>query len=330
MASTVIKADEKQTQAFAEQFNDEAAALVNPQYAQAAGYGRGKQVPSMLSGARRDNWESLNALEESLRTVPIPPATILSYCWWPLTVNGIHHSDIVVKACPIDQVQGVKHVIRKYKVDGKELGEDRRSFAPLFPIALANEFETQANGQQTGGVVVYAGDHDPEKDPKLQEKIAAAKNRLREYATKLFQEAQEESRRQGGPRKNFIGSQHIEAAAWLYHRGLIDKKPEWLSLTRDEAALEEPCPVCKFDQNKKGALRCGNAGCGYVFDPYNAFLLGIIGPDDSKDKLALSRLSREQLDELGLHEIKSLGERVKPKHKKAEKKAEAKAESATE
>lgn len=229
------------------------------------------------------------------------PATIGTFLPWEVQATGVHlmYSDMTIPACPIGQAYEMK-VIRIYKVDIEDKG-GRFGADAMTPIAMANDIIKQLQPQKRGGLFHYMGDHLPGENPKTRDSelkaMEKAKRQFVLYAKAKYREAETFSRQASGRQLNNIVDEHRLCFQWLKHWRFIaaSVEPTWLTASREEGDIPEGCPACGAESG--GGFQCSN--CPYVFDPVAAYIADEI--DDEHQ--SLRRLTREQLDELGLEYV---------------------------
>lgn len=226
-------------------------------------------------------------------------------------------------------------IIGRYSFSIADHGDARFIPREHVPSALARECEQQLYG--FGGVVSYVGDF-PADDPRattwktfedlraprtheaLQERLHQAFDRMVANMEGLVRQANIAFRSPNRAGFNDVNHAHRRAALYLFQIGKLATKPEWIEISRAEADIADPCPVCKTE-GKIGAVLCSN--CGYVWDPAQAYVLGMIDPENN----SLRRLTPQALEGLGLDPEMSMldesGKRKKHSAKKGKKAAEA-------
>lgn len=233
------------------------------------------------------------------------PATIIWMHPWPGQADGryLMYDDMSIPVCPIGQSY-VQKIIRHYKIDIEDKG-GRFGADVITPIALANDIHQQFERLKRGGLFRYMGDHLPGENPKTREKEMGdwdkAKKAQIRYYRQLFREAEQFFQQPSRHGLRNITENHRLAASWLTHFKYVPILPAWVTATREEADIPEMCPKCGSDISAAG-YACSK--CGNIIDPVRAYQDGEI----EEDHHAMRRLSREQLDELGLQHIDTLEE----------------------
>lgn len=249
------------------------------------------------------------------------PATIVNLLPWEIQAQGVHlmYSDMTIPRCPIGQAFELK-VIRTYKIDIEDKG-GRFGADAVTPIALANDIIQQLRPQKRGGLFQYLGDHVLGENPKTRDDemkaLDRAKKEMVRYFRQLFREAEgfyQQSSRRG--LVNIVEG-HRLACQWLLHFRYITQVPAWLTATREEGDVPDACPSCGTEAG--GGFSCG--ACGYIFDPAAAYQAEEIEDDHQ----SLRRLSREELDGLGLDYVMT-----KDEYRSARKKAATSGEEGDE
>lgn len=229
--------------------------------------------------------------------IGIRAATILNMSPLQLRGPGIHTSHIVIPPCPSGQM-----FLRYVVSPPKSLGEMQTSWrderddvwSPVLhhPIELAEDFNQQY--YNSGGVVVFEGDHDPMEDPRVRQLIEESDTRLIAQAREQWRDAQHQwnSPNRSGARN--IGTTHRAYCQLLLDRRIYTDIPPWFDATpetKNQSAVK--CGRCSVYPDKDSWM-CKN--CGYVIDPYRAYTEMEIDESDN----SLKRLTRVQLEELGI------------------------------
>lgn len=241
------------------------------------------------------------------------PATIVSLLPWEVQGTGVHlmYSDMTIPRCPIGDAYVLK-VIDVYKVDIEDKG-GRFGADVVTPIAMANDIIRQLQPQKRGGMFHYMGNHRPGENPKTRDlelkAMDKAKKEMVRYFRQLYREAEgfyQQSSRRG--LVNIVEG-HRLACQWLLHYRYISQVPAWLTATREEGDVPDACTSCGAEAG--GGFSC--TGCGYIFDPLVAYQAGEIEDDHH----SLRRLSREQLDQIGLEYVMTKDEYRAARRKEA-------------
>lgn len=148
----------------------------------------------------------------------------------------------------------------------------------------------------------------PQLEKRLSDKqiismIHEAKQQQVMFYEKVFDWAEQRAAEKNKTAWGSVTSMHRQVALWMLHRGRISKLPSWVSERKPLDHVQKHCPRCGSELNDKG-YSC--AKCNRVDKPYLAFKDGAIGPDDP----ALKRCTREELDNLGLVNVKTLDEEI--------------------
>lgn len=233
-------------------------------------------------------------------------ATVVNMLPWPVQASGIHlmYDDMRIPACPIDQPYILK-VISIYKVDLEDKG-GRFGADVVTPIAMANDIVRQMQPMKRGGMFQYVGDHRPGENPnpvkrewELKQMDLMKRMMVKHFRIK-YREAEayyQQNNRRG--LMNIVDEHRLSTQWLLYHR-LLTTQPTWLTATREEADVPDSCSSC--GQETGAGFGCSN--CGYILNPMAAFLAEEIEDDHQ----SLRRLTREQLDELGLNYVQTSAE----------------------
>lgn len=233
------------------------------------------------------------------------PATIVWLHPWLGQGDGryLMYGDMTIPACPIGQVYAVK-IIRHYKVDIEDKG-GRFGADVITPIALANDLHQQFDKLKRGGMFRYMGDHNPGEQTKTRDAEMKMWDRAKKEQVRYYRQEFRvaESYAQQGLRNGIknITDNHRDIAKWLLHYKYITNLPPWVTATRDEGDIPDTCPRCGADVSEVG-FACRS--CPYIIDPYRAFQANEI----EEEHHSLRRLSREQLNELGLQHVQTLEE----------------------
>lgn len=224
------------------------------------------------------------------------PATIINLLPWEVQGQGryLMYSDMTVPRCPIGQAYEMK-VISSYKIDIEDKG-GRFGADVVTPIALVNDIVKQLQAQKRGGLFHYMGDHKPGENPKTRDvelkAMDKAKKQMVLYMKQKYREAEGFYQQPSRRGLSNITEEHRLSCMWLLHYRFISVQPAWLTASREEGDVPDACPSCGDEAG--GGFACGK--CGYIFDPMAAYEAEEIGDDHQ----SLRRLSREQLDSLGL------------------------------
>lgn len=227
------------------------------------------------------------------------PASVVNLAPWQVQGTGryLMYSDMTVAACPIGMAFE-RLVIKTYKVDIEDKG-GRFGADAMTPISLARDIVWQMQPQKRGGLFCYLGDHCPGENPKTREDeleaLDKAKKEMIRHMRAKYREAEgffQQTSRKG--LQNIV-EEHRLSCQWLLHFRYLTQIPQWLTATREEADVPDACTSC--GEEAGGGFSCGK--CGYIFDPKAAYLADEIEDDHQ----SLRRLSREELDELGLEYV---------------------------
>ena len=299
MAEKEFVRDPKQdAREFANDFPEAASAV--------AGMVEGRAAPTggPRSAEERQLLNDVNEVHRVMAQLGPRPASVINLHPFPLKPQGIHNQDIQVPACPLG-VAYKQYVIESYAMDIADRG-GRFTPRPVTAIDRAKDVLLQNDAHRRGGVVIYMGDHAPNK--KNLDDIEAARAAMVENYRRLYEEGETEWHRTDKSGRRNISDAMRWAAAYLLHYRLIQKAPEWLTRVREAADVAARCPMCKAEP-EKDAVIC--VKCNYIFKPDVAFELGEITAEHN----SLRRLSREKLDELGLTSVVSITDRATKKKK---------------
>lgn len=237
-------------------------------------------------------FNTVMAMRNRHRATGVKPATVLNFLPIDLVVNGTMYSNVRVPACPRGQLF-TTYTFWDAAIVPMPLGEGITQPWDYMPIQLANEF-VRANLER-GGVVVLEGTPDTidMESEAVQVAVHDATEAMYAYMTRLVEEAEGFWNSTNHQFANSIVEKHRLASMVLMDARRLTQAPAWLPVTRKEADVMEPCPICR-NEPKKGALRCNS--CSYVLLPAKAFMAGDI---DEFDK-SLERLTRAEVEELGV------------------------------
>jgi hypothetical protein len=270
----------------------------------------GVVIPTV--GVNEDEEEKLSEVRKVHRRMSEQgtiPATLLNLHPWQVRAQGVHCMYTEIEACPIGEAYK-QHIFNTYKIDIEDKG-GRFGADVVTPITLARDFLNQHIPLKWGGLVVYMGDHRPGERPETREEelkmLDKAKREQVRFYKGLYQQAEAEFHVPSRAGLRNITSMHRLATQYLMHYHMVKMVPAWLSETRDEETILAHCPSCGAEPNAD-AFKCT---CGYVVDAYRAFQLGEIEDEHH----SLRRLTREQLDQLGLKHVKTMDEFRKDKKK---------------
>lgn len=269
---------------FAQNFPDLAA--------QADAVATGKRN-TRVSEAQEELLKSIENMHLLMREVGVRPATVINL--WPIDIHstGPITSNFTIPKCPLGQSWS-KTVIGSYSTDVVTRTDGKQEVRPIPPIQIAKDIlqqHSQNDGWIKGGLVIYMGDHEPNK--KNLEDIEAARKSMLAHFRKLVNDANLEFARPDKSGRRNITDIHRIAAEYLLHYKILKERPQWTVETRDEGDVQVMCPACGAEPNK-GAFQCKQ--CGWIVDPMKAYEVGAI---DAKD-VAMTRLTRDQLNVLGI------------------------------
>lgn len=268
----------------------------------------------------RDLLQKISEIKQDMLQQGVYPALIANFNPFPLRAQGPLLDGYVVPACepPNDAAY---MIIDTYKIDIIDKG-GRRDARAILPIVLARDFVRQQAEFGRGGIVCYGGSGDRiqgdylgnllPSDKRLpsreKELLKAAQKEMFVKCEQLVQEAQQEWSRPNGVGKMNVDDRHRKAFQVLDKYKLWrGKEPEWAVLTRQHDEVQEPCPRCGAEP-AKGAMQC--KVCLEWINPLKAYDEGYLDPEEPGGKLALSRCTKEELEERGLYDtIKPISER---------------------
>jgi hypothetical protein len=293
---------------FAKLFPNEAAAVDATIINQLPGGVAPQEVILNIQGRNEEEDEKLaevRKVHRRMAEVGTIPATIVWMHPWPGQGDGryLMYDDMKIEACPIGQTYITK-VIRHYKVDLEDKG-GRFGADVITPIALANDLHAQFEKLRRGGCCRYMGDHLPGEAPKTRDEelkmVNKAKAEQVRYYRQLFREAEGFFQQPARHGLRNITENHRLAATWLTHYHYLPLIPAWVTASREEGDIPESCARCGKDVSEAG-FACGD--CGYIIDPARAYRANEI----EEEHHSLRRLTRDQLDELGLQHVQTAEE----------------------
>lgn len=283
-----------------------------------------EEVLLRVQGRNEEEDEKLNEVRKvhkQMAEIGTIPATVVNLLPWAVQANGryLMYPDMTVPECPIGQ-PFERLVIRNYKIDIEDKA-GRFGAAVITPIALANDIVGQLEPMDRGGLFQYMGDHLPGEhpdnrfDPEMKktvlckrslEELSAldkAKKAMVKNFRRMYREAEGFFQQPARKALQNITENHRRAAQWLFHYRLISTLPPWVSATAadDQGLIPDLCTRCGADISEAG-FACPE--CNFIMDAFGAYQAGEI----EEEHHAMRRLSREQLDVLGLQHILTLAE----------------------
>jgi hypothetical protein len=260
--------------------------MLDPKQAPTAGRAVDAQFNSLVGSIRARHEET-----------GIEPATILNFLPIPLVVNSpMQDLKIRIPAAPTvaDESDAFSFFTwHNAAIEVMDRGEGIKQPWDYLPRQIARAFLNEY--EPFGGVVLMRGIPDEKtlSKPENVKMIQEARDRMTDWMVSKVHEANGEwntANRSGA--KNIV-ELHRQCAMRLKDLGLIDHLPEWITESRSLKDVQAKCPLCSV-QPQPGAVECVN--CHYVLDPAQAFVRGAISEEDA----SLERLSRKELEELGV------------------------------
>lgn len=309
-------------------------AAANQEWGGGASFGTSTDLPESdialgrrrgMDEKQREKMQKLQTLMTRLAITGVRTAYVINMNPYSLKVNGVLLDDTIVPACPLGQ-DHIIFPIAKPMIAWRDDKDGDETPVEFLPVMLVRDFEHLY--YKKGGVVVFEASGNPKRpvppeqeiaeNPDLQEKIAAARSRMFNFASERYMAMETALRVPGSSAQRDVNDTDRALAALLLHNRLIPEAPKWFAPTKQEQDLVDPCARCKAEP-KKGATMC--AACGYILDPAQAFKLGDLDVTNEVDKRALMRLSRKQLDELNISQFieENLEERDERLAKEAKK-----------
>jgi hypothetical protein len=254
--------------------------------------------------------------------VGIRPATVVS-CWpTALHSTGPHVQHHIIPPCPIGQSY-VLYTIKGYGIPDKDgvmmddpgcLQVDNADkggrFDPkiVLPITMARDILQQHSKSNTviqHGVVIYMGDHAPNKEnlaainDSREKMIAHMRNQVNQAVTDWVR----------GGRKSIQVNDNVRLMVeyLTFHRYMTEKeRPGFMVVSRNREDIPDKCKNCGTEP-EKDAAQC--AKCGYIVNALLAYENGTISltnDDDTPNPVGvrtMARLSRSQLEQLGVSHL---------------------------
>lgn len=180
-------------------------------------------------------------------------ATVVNFHSFPLAVNLGYNGYMTIPARKPGELYST-FVIKKPKLDARDLGDARYIPEPVMPIELAFEFTREY--EHNGGVLAYEGDRNP-----TPEEIQRALESQTVWFWREYNIGRDiwSSRR----RHDLISERQRDAARALFERGLIEK-PEWMDKRSDKESRQDfECHACGT-LLRNGAKFCKD--CHFVYD----------------------------------------------------------------
>lgn len=246
---------------------------------------------------------NLETVKTRLNSIGVHAATIVSFLPFPLksdsTIDTLRRLTVHP---PKDSQDYVTYTIDEAWIEPSRMGADSPLMAFEFhPITLAQEFPRI----RPRGVFCFIGlPEDLTREDWRNKKSPEAQHGGRTYG-QVFDDTRasgivdmqeqlrmgnEDSRQKKNPTERSKAS-----ARRLKVLGLIKEIPDWVEKQRDVTVKIPNCPNCQRPC-EPGAAQCTNQNCNYIIDPEKAYSIGAI----SEDNLALERLTRKQVDEMGI------------------------------
>lgn len=238
------------------------------------------------------------------------PVTLVNLNPFPITIADKMHN-ITLPACRPEDKFG-RAVLRDYAIDCRDKGNNLFSMKAFPPKLLIRDFlrEVTNNKWAENSVFVYEGDFDPMNPPYnaietaefktwFQKKMDLAIAAVNVWCKRMIVQADTEYNRANGNRA-IIGELHRASVHWRIGRGFLKEqdRPKWSDYSTDDLETMSRCPACK-SQVAQGIPQCTN--CNFIIDPVFCYVNGMIG----KEHASLSKLTRKELDALGLKDVES-------------------------
>jgi hypothetical protein len=224
------------------------------------------------------------------------------------------------------------HLFTDYKIVNVPNESGDQTYEEVLPVSLALDYMYQHNNSmrnRVGGLFCYSGTLPPYQllddgaDVKawlpgdfgqspdtvtsigLQEAIDGAHRAQLAYYSQRMDAidviyANELRGKRPGQSRSEIGPNDRKMCEMLKFWGVIQKWPGWYTPKNMAAQPPRECPQCGHEA-KASAMKCTNGQCTHIFEPYEAYKAMLIDVDTPGAKLALRRLTKDQLVELGLY-----------------------------
>ena len=224
----------------------------------------------------------------------ISPSTVINLLPLQLMVHSpMPELSIVIP--PADRECGYSsHTWHKPAIEWAVIEGGAKVLNDFMPSQLAEQYLREY--AHMGGVLAIKGtlaDFDPARNPAQQRELDRARDAAARWLQTKVAEGNElwNTPQHSGSRD--ITHIHRMAAQWLSDNGRLNRLPEWYDVQAAVPDEVEPCPKCRTTP-LPGALVC--VTCANILDPARAFMEGII----TEDHIALERLTREEVEDLGV------------------------------
>lgn len=238
----------------------------------------------------------ISSIYRRLKATGVPVSTVLNFLPYQLAVNSPMTSlKKVIPAAPLPGMGKDEfsfHTFENIDIIAIDEGEDELSPWELVPRQLADTYQQEY--LHCGGVVVI--DSYPTSEalelPEVQEAIATAKEKMIQYLHRMVNEGMAEWMKNNESGRKNVDERHHIAGRYLHAAGFIEELPAYMLKVRTASDVQKKCTVC----GKVPDVGMSICGCGYVLDPAAAYRAGAI----DEEHVSLERLTREQVEELGI------------------------------
>lgn len=257
----------------------------------------GEYDPGKARGRAQDpEFETvLTSMKARHAKTGIQPATVINMLPLPLVVNSPMHAlrSVRIAACMGANMDFVAHTWEECAIEVRYIGEGVNQPWEFLPIQLADAFE--AEYYAFGGVVAIVGLPTEENlsKPENAEKLLSCLERMYVWMMGKIVEANGFWNSPQHSAAAAIVDVHRVCATRMFEIGKIPELPSWIQPVRDQSAIEAKCPTCGVIP-ETGAVKC--VTCNEILNPVAAFQNGTI----TEEHEALERLTREEVEELGI------------------------------
>lgn len=256
----------------------------------------GDYDPGKAKGRARD-LEFEKVLESMLlrhSKTGIQAATVINMLPLPLVVNSpMDELRVRIPACTGRDKDFVAHTWTHCAIQVKYLGDGINTPWEHLPIDLATAFENEY--WDMGGVAVIAGEATAENmaKPENLARIDESLERMYRWMMSKIIEGNGFWNSVNHGAAAAIVEVHRLCATRMFEIGKIPALPPWIQEVREQAEIDAKCPTCGVIP-ETGAVKC--VTCNEILNPVAAFLNGTI----TEEHAALERLTREQVEEIGI------------------------------
>ena len=307
------------------------------------GYGQSLATQTMMGENSRKTLFKMQQARERLARMRWDACTLVNLYPMPTSPTGYVYDSVCRQVLPAPledegatwftrEKDGLRlpysvHVQTTYYLDRLQKEDEGQDIQEILPLELMQGIVDQQNGSTGGGgrtrggmFCVIGAKVDPFEDWKaaaflgresqqmtVRDAFTAAFSMMMTNFDVLYQEAEQHWAEKHSQMGRRITKEHRIAARYMKMAGVIPKLPSWIE-ARVKGGVPTPiCPECGTEGNP-GAPFC--KACKAIIDPFEAYKRKLIDPFDPVGARALRRLSREQLDELGLEDLETHEEYV--------------------